>query len=150
MIEKLNTQLPDRLEIECRCVPSSPFYVRWLNRFGGIDYWMFEKRQTWQRKQNNIEDFEPYIADFSDSTGTNYVFSKEISEEVIVGADLLTPNEWYEISRILYSPTIQWYDERRAIWIDIMVEKGDVSRFTDAPAHSLEITFLLPQPQLQF
>lgn len=150
MKETLNTQLPDALLVECRCVPQSPFYVRWLNRFGGIDYWMFEKRQTLQRKHDSYTDFQPYISNYSEATGTNYPCSKEVSEYVTVGAELLSENEWYEISRMLYSPVIQWYDERREVWVDIMADKGDLSMLTDNPAHSLEITFVMPQPQLQF
>ena len=77
MTEKLNTQLKNILPVECKeCVPQSPFYVRWLNRFGGLDYWMFELRQEFKRKQSSYEDFEPYITDYSQASGTSYQFSK--------------------------------------------------------------------------
>ena len=150
MTEALNTQLKDTLPVECRCVPSSPFYVRWLNRFGGIDYWMFERRQQLNRKQDSYEDFEPFITDYSQVYGIKRPFTKDVNETVIAGAVRLSDNEWYEISRIAYSPMVQWFDERSSSWIDIMVDKGDNSSFSDTPLHEIEFTFMLPKPQLQF
>ena len=150
MKEILNTQLSYNLPVECRCVPQSPFYVRWLNRFGGIDYWMFEKRQTDTGKLENFEDFQPYIEDYSKHTGTNYAYSKEASELVTIGAELLSTTEWSELCRIPYSPFIQWFDERCLLWIDIMADKGDTSMLTDLPAHTIELTFIMPKIQLHF
>ena len=150
MLEILNTQLKETLPVECRCIPNSPFYVRWLNRFGGIDYWMFEIRQELNRKQDSYGDFEPYITDYSQASGTNYAFTKTVSECIIVVAQGLNQNEWNELSRIAYSPFIQWFDERTQSWMDILTDKANNSRFTDTLMNEIEYTFLLPKPQIQF
>lgn len=142
--------MPEKLPVKCCCVPSSPFYVRWLNRFGGIDYWMFQKRQTLERKQDSMETFEPYIEDYAAARGTAYAASITASQSLVAGATLLSANEWFELSRIPFSPMVQYYDKKQGVWIDITVDKGESALVTDDPAQSIEISFVLPRPQLQF
>jgi hypothetical protein len=148
--EILNIQLPQKLEIECRREVNSPFYTRWLNRFGGIDYWMFEKRQTIIRKLENYADVAPSISDYSAAAGSNYVFFKEAGEKIVAGAECLNANEWFELSRMQYSPLIQYLDERSGQWIDIMIDKCEALMNSGLVLHSIELTFIMPQTKLQF
>ena len=147
--ETANDKLSTALHVECVCVPSEPFYVRWLNRFGGVDYWMFQMSQTYTRSLDKQEDFIPYIVDTFTARGTNRSLSKEASEKAVVGAENLSDNEWYELSRIPFSPMIQMYDGDRDIWFDILPQKAENDMITSDGAHAVEFEFLLPQPQLQ-
>lgn len=138
-----------KLTVECsKCIPNNPFYIRWINRYGGFDYWMFSKRQTFEREIKNIETFEPYISDFFNASGTATVIDKSIESKVTIGAEGLTVNEWRILSFIADSAFVQWYDEENMKWINIIVEKSKLALQTDSSRHGLELTIQLPTPQL--
>lgn len=133
---------------ECRCVPTSPFYLRWLNRFGGMDYWLFSVRQEYGTKQDSQELFNPHIADPDKAAGTDYAISKRITRSLVVGAEGLSLNECEELGLICMSPVVQYLDD--GAWFDCVVEKSDNDFFTSDGTHAVEITLRLPSLQLQF
>jgi hypothetical protein len=122
--------------------------MRLINRYGGYDYWMFEKRQTFEREIKNVDTFEPHIADFSKARGTAVLIKKEMESKVTIGAEGLSANEWKILSFIADSPFAQWYNEEKDIWISIVVEKSKLVMQTSNALHSLELTIQLPTPQL--
>lgn len=136
------------INVVCRCVPRNPFYMRWINRHGGFDYWMFEKRQTYEREVKNVDTFKPYTNDFSTAHGTDIVYHKEVESKVTIGAEGLTTNEWKILSFIADSPFAQWYNEEKKLWTDIVVEKCKLVMQTDNALHGMEYTIQLPIPQL--
>lgn len=138
----------NKINVECSCIPKNPFYVRWINRYGGFDHWMFSKRQTYERELKNVETFEPYIAQNYFATGTTVVINKKVESKVVIGADGLTEKEWKILSFIADSPFVQLYDKENVKWIDIVVEKSKLAMQTDSSLHGLEFTVQLPTPQL--
>lgn len=144
---KRNSELRNTLPTECRCVPANPFYVRWLNRFGGFDYWLFAARQQYIIKQESQELFNPYIQDPIKASGSDYVINKNISSKIVVGAESLTLNEWEELSLICISPQVAFF--QNGTWFDCVVDKSDNDFFTDNELHAIELTLKLPRLQLQ-
>lgn len=138
----------NKINVECCCVPRSPFYIRWINRYGGFDHWMFCKRQTFEREIKKLETFNPYIADFATASGTTVAINKTIESMVTIGAEGLAAGEWKVLSFIADSPFVQWYNEERQVWTDIIVEKCKLEMQTDNALHSLEFEIQLPTPQL--
>ncbi len=136
------------INIVCRCVPRNPFYMRWINSYGGFDYWMFEKRQTYEREVKSLETFKPYIDNFSTAHGTDIVFRKELESKVTVGVEGLAANEWRLLSFIARSPFVQWYDEEKQLWTNVVVEKCKQALQTDNALHGMEYTIQLPTLQL--
>ena len=142
--------LVNKLKIECRCLPNNPFYLRWINRYGGWDYWMFEKRQTYEYNQSDLQQYTPYIDDFSSSTvsGTAKLVSKEVEETVLVGSENLTAKEWRIVADIVKSSVVQWYNKDIERWIDVMLTKQKIVMQSDSTYNGLELTLTLPTPQL--
>ncbi|OJV40840.1 MAG: hypothetical protein BGO29_14830 [Bacteroidales bacterium 36-12] len=146
---KLNNGAEEhRILLETRCIPDSPFYVRWLNQQGGFDYWMFSYRQYHNRSVSSPELFKPVILDQSTAIGTDIQLMLEGNEKIIAGSVGLTDNQYEVVSKLIYSPRIDYYD--KGIWKRIAIDKGEVEKDTRMKSQSLEFTFKLPDPQLQF
>lgn len=138
------------LEIERCCTPRNPFYIRWINHLGGLDYWMFGVQQLFDKKLSNLDTFEPYIQDVESATENEVPISVEAKENVLVGAENLNENEFEQLDKIIYSPLVEWYDEKRAKWLRIIPDKGNVENNTKYSSKEIELKFKLPKPILQF
>jgi len=136
--------------IDNRCLPSSPFYVKWINQIGGWDYWMFSFRQTISRSIGDQQFFNPTVFNQETVNGTTQLTDISATEKVTVGADGLTDNEYECISKLIYSPQKQWYSEKLNKWIEIQLEEGEAEKDTRVKSQQIELTFVMPDPQLQF
>ena len=147
-IEVENNSISDNIQVEVLDVPEHPFYVRWVNALAGWDYWMFDCRYVKKRKIGSRKIVERYIPDMAASSGNKQTIGLEVEEEVTVGASQITEEEYEAISGLLYSTFVQWYDESRGKWIDVIPD-GEASFFYGSPRTDIEITFILPERQLQ-
>ena len=134
--------------VEMVCVPAQPFYVRWVNRMGGVDYFMFSRRQTRKPSVKSASTHSLYVADPSRAGSNLRAWSLTTEHTMTVGADGLSDEEFGPLSALPFAPTIEWYDGGR--WIEIAVSKFDGSFATHSHRHSFEITFTLPAINTQF
>lgn len=131
--------------------PENPFYIRWENREGGFDYWMFGYRQFFTGSISNQQTFKPVVIDQQTANTFTEIVSLEGNEKVKVGAQGLTSNEYDCISKLKYSPMIEWFNESTQSWQRIFVDgDGKSENDTHDILSEIEFTFLLPTPQLQF
>jgi len=137
------------MPVEHPCIPSMPFYCRWINRLGGFDYWMFGNRQLISTKNSNVTTFKPYITNTETATTTDMVIGMSGATTVKVGAQGLTVNEYDTIKNIIFSPFIEYYDEKLARWVTV-IPTGTIEEDTRSTRKSLELEFLLPEIQTQF
>ena len=140
--------LRDTLQIECTCVPLNPFYLRWLNRYGGFDYQMFQKRQSFEHEQSGITTYEPYISDFESAQGTEILITKDIDRSVTIGAEQLDNVEWNILSYIPESSLVQYYNTWQSRWLNVIVSDIEMKRQTDETLHVVELELKLPRKQL--
>jgi hypothetical protein len=133
------------------CDSQSPLYVRWVNRFGGWDCWMFKHRQFKKSELSKVETFYPVIEDYSVGPAeSDRVLSAEAKETIITGEENLTGNEFDNLQALKYSPLIQQYNKDTGEWSRIYLEKADAEKDTGATRFALEFEFTLPTPKLQF
>lgn len=138
------------LYVKEKCVPESPFYVRWLNLLGGYDHWMFQKKQT---RTDIIEDvtFHKKYISFPDSQNNPVnPTSKKITRKIKIGSHNLTKNEYDVISKLAYSPIIEWFDESVEKWKGVNIEKAENTSDSNLKTHDVEFELILPEPRLQF
>ena len=135
-------------EVVQACVPAQPFYVRWVNRMGGVDYFMFCRRQTRKYSVKSASTHSLYVADPYRAGSNLRAWSLTTEHTMTVGADGLSDEEFGPLSALPFAPTIEWYDGGR--WIEIAVSKFDGSFATHSHRHSFEITFTLPAINTQF
>jgi len=147
-IEIVNNSISDILQVEVLDAPEHPFYVRWVNALAGWEYWMFDCRYVKKRKIGSRKTVERYVTDMAASSGNKRTIGLEVEEEVTVGASQITEEEYEVISALLYSTFVQWYDESRGKWIDVLPD-GEASFLNGSPRTDIEITFILPERQLQ-
>lgn len=132
------------------CTPNNPFYVRWINQMGGYDYWMFGKRQVFTNKTENKKTFKPYIYDIKRAQITTELYKFDVTEQVVVGVEQLKNEHFKPLSKIILSPQIEWYNESTSKWIQVYIADYDFDYNTAKSSQDIEITFSLPDKQLQF
>jgi len=131
-----------------RCTPANPFYVRWINTLGGVDYWMFSVSQKSKITLKNTDTYEPYI--ITDENYSEKPFSKEGNIIITAGAENLTKDEYKALSLLPMSNYIEWYNEELNEWILLNVSKADNESITGESKQSVEIDFELPKLNLQY
>lgn len=121
------------------CIPSSPFYVRWLNMYGGIDYWCFGNSQKLTLKVTETTTFEPHITYYQD--GRQETVAKKAEKTIRCGAVGLTRGEYRALSRLPLSPFIQWYDMQNNRWNSVQCQKSENTLNTSETKGEVELDF---------
>lgn len=127
------------------CLPQNPFYVRWLNKYGGIDYWCFGNNQKVTLSVGKTTTFNPYTTDRTQEK--ELTIGKEAEKKVKCGAVGLTDGEFKALSHLPLSTYIQWYDIPNNRWYRVQCEKSDAVRFTSESKSDIELEFTLPPVQ---
>lgn len=138
------------IEIVQRCVPIAPFYVRWINTQGGVDYWMFEWQQTRNIGVGNVDVAQHYVADTATASGNQRVLMLEATNRVQVGASALRKADFEALRMLPLSPLVEWWNEQTQSWVRLTVEEYDMSYGTRQALHDIEATFALPRLYTQF
>ena len=147
----VETESDEEMNVGQSCKPESQFYIRWINRLGGWDCWMFKNRQFLKSELKKVETFYPTIDDYIPGPpNSETVLSAEASETVIAGEENLTENEFDNLQLLKYSPFIQVYNKDTKEWSRIYLEKSENEKDTKNTRFSVEFEFTLPMPKLQF
>lgn len=137
-------------EVERNCVPLAPFYVRWINQLGGVDYWMFRKQQEFAPTVKSTAMYERFVANPLDARSNRQSYAITTEHTVTVGAEHI-PAEFFDMLAWLpFSPFIEWYNEKLGKWVALTVAKYDGAIQTKDALHGMEITFNLPAINTQF
>jgi hypothetical protein len=138
------------LNVENLCTPSAPFYIRWINRMGGWEFWMFQHRQTFENTLQKVTTFYADAWDLkSGSPVSGEVLTMEAQDTVTVGAEGLTSEEFNVLRYLIYSPHVELYDKDENEWSRIYCEKGKATENTRQASQSIEINFILPRVKMQ-
>lgn len=135
-------------KVTCKCPPTQPFYVRYINEKGGLEFFMFQKLQSFERTFGDVEVFERTIQDFSMARTTTDVLSKRVVDRVRIGAANLTKQEFSALSQLVTAPAVWWYNERLKDYVGIVLDKAKVELVTELPTQTIELEFILPTVQL--
>lgn len=130
--------------------PKHPFYVRWINRLGGWDAWMFGCRQYFSKTLSENKSYSVYFEDVETARGNSSNYFKQGKEGVSVSSGQINQNEYDVLSDLIYSPRIEWYNEKIGKWLSLSVDKGDSDIGSHNSTSEFIISFILPDPQLQF
>lgn len=136
------------LWISHECTPNNPFYVRWMSRNGGFDYWMFGGNQIISKSIDDTEEFEHYVEDTYSNYSTELVSATGI-EKIKVGAQGLDPIDYAVVSEIVYSPLIEYYDKINDKWIRLLIDESPSEEQTADGTKSIELSFKFPTVNMQ-
>lgn len=133
------------IEVVQRCVPASPFYVRWINTEGGVDYWMFERYQERTLGVDSVENARVYVANPYEAPSNVRTVAFSTTNEVKVGATMLGKGDFDALRKLALSPLIEWWNERTGRWVRLSVASYALNYGKEQPSRDFEITFALPE-----
>lgn len=130
-------------------VPCNPFYVRWINRKGGWDTYMFEQHKKYTQEVDRGDRYvlanarDPYASE------TRGELAPEFKNIVRAGAEQLDENDFNLLEGIALSPLVQVYNYQIKAWQRVLVDDSDLTWDTKAPRNTVSYEFQLIDEQTQ-
>ena len=131
-------------------VPCNPFYIRWINRKGGWDTYMFEQHKKYTQEVDRGDQYvlansrDPYV---SQTRGES---APEFKNIVQAGAEQLDENDFNLLKGIALSPLVQVYNYTIQGWQRVLVDDTDLTWDTKAPRNTVSYEFQLVDEQTQW
>ena len=136
---------PDHFLSEITCKYVIPFttdgiMLRWLNRLGGIDTYYFIKKDTVSRTKTTAVAV-PANLDFTNNWNKGHakVVTKDKSKSFVIGAFMLTTNEFDVISNIADSELVEMY-LGSGKWMQVLVNDAGWNLPNDNDYHDIEFS----------
>lgn len=131
-------------------VPCNPFYIRWINRKGGWETYMFEQHKKYTQEVDRGDQYvlansrDPY------ATQTRGELAPEVKNIVQAGAEQLDENDFNLLKGIALSPLVQVYNYTIHKWQRVLVDDTDLTWDTKAPRNTVSYEFQLIDEQTQW
>lgn len=131
-------------------VPCNPFYIRWINRKGGWDTYMFEQHKKYTQEVDRGDRYvlanarDPYASE------TRGELAPEFKNMVQAGADQLDENDFNLLKGVALSPLVQVYNYQIGTWQRVLVDDTDLTWDTKAPRDTVSYEFQLIDEQTQW
>lgn len=131
-------------------VPCNPFYIRWINRKGGWETYMFEQHKKYTQEVDRGDQYvlansrDPY------ATQTRGELAPEVKNIVQAGAEQLDENDFNLLKGIALSPLVQVYNYQIGAWQRVLVDDTDLTWGTKAPRNTVSYEFQLIDEQTQW
>jgi len=131
-------------------VPCNPFYIRWINRKGGWDTYMFEQHKKYTQEVDRGDQYvlanarDPYTSE------TRGELAPEVKNIVQAGAEQLDENDFNLLKGVALSPLVQVYNYPIRVWQRVLVDDTDLTWDTKAPRNTVSFEFQLIDEQTQW
>lgn len=131
-------------------VPCNPFYIRWINRKGGWDTYMFEQHKKYTQEVDRGDQYvlansrDPYASE------TRGELAPEFKNIVQAGAEQLDENDFNLLKGIALSSLVQVYNYQIGAWQRAFVDDTDLTWDTKAPRNTVSYEFRLIDEQTQW
>lgn len=131
-------------------VPCNPFYIRWINRKGGWDTYMFEQHKKYTQEVDRGDQYvlansrDPYASQ------TRGELAPEFKNIVQAGAEQLDENDFNLLKGIALSPLVQRYNYLAMAWQRVLVNDTDLTWDTKTPRNTVSYEFQLVDDQTQW
>lgn len=131
-------------------VPCNPFYVRWINRKGGWDTYMFEQHKKYTQEVDRGDQYmlansrDPYAPE------TMGELAPRFKNIVRAGAEQLDEDDFDLLKGIALSPLAQVFNYHLGAWQRILVDDTDLTWDTKAPRNTVSYEFQLIDEQTQW
>lgn len=131
-------------------VPCNPFYIRWINRKGGWETYMFEQHKKYTQEVDRGDQYvlansrDPY------ATQTRGELAPGVKNIVQAGAEQLDENDFNLLKGIALSPLVQVYNYTIREWQRVLVDDSDLTWDTKAPRNTVSYEFQLIDEQTQW
>lgn len=126
------------------CEPLNPFYIRWINRMGGYDYFMFERKQSISRKTSNSVIFSPNYRDIETAKALELRIDAKAETKVTAGAEMINQEEFDSLKYLQFAPKIELYNKDQDKWHVVTLTKDDNTENNFISGGSIEFEFNIP------
>lgn len=131
-------------------VPCNPFYIRWINRKGGWDTYMFEQHKKYTQEVDRGDQYVLANAGDPYTSETRGELAPEFKNIVQAGAEQLDENDFNLLKGIALSPLVRVYNYQIGQWQRVLVNDTDLTWDTKAPRNTVSYEFQLIDEQTQW
>ena len=131
-------------------VPCNPFYIRWINRKGGWDTYMFEQHKKYTQEVDRGDQYVLANARGPYASETRGELAPEFKNIVQAGAEQLDENDFNLLKGVALSPLVQVYNYQIRAWQRVLVDDTDLTWDTKAPRNTVSYEFQLIDEQTQW
>lgn len=131
-------------------VPCNPFYIRWINRKGGWETYMFEQYKKYTQEVDRGDQYVLANARDPYTSKTRGELAPEVKNIVQAGAEQLDENDFNLLKGIALSPLVQVYNYQIRVWQRVLVDDTDLTWDTKAPRNTVSYEFQLIDEQTQW
>lgn len=131
-------------------VPCNPFYIRWINRKGGWETYMFEQHKKYTQEVDRGDQYVLANSRDPDASQTRGELAPEVKNIVQAGAEQLDENDFNLLKGIALSPLVQVYNYPIRVWQRVLVDDTDLTWDTKAPRNTVSYEFQLIDEQTQW
>ena len=131
-------------------VPCNPFYIRWINRKGGWDTYMFEQHKKYTQEVDRGDQYMLANSRGPYASGTRGELAPEFKSIVQAGAEQLDENDFNLLKGIALSPLVRVYNYQIGAWQRVLVDDTDLTWDTKAPRNTVSYEFQLIDEQTQW
>ena len=131
-------------------VPCNPFYIRWINRKGGWDTYMFEQHKKYTQEVDRGDQYVLANARDPHTSETRGELAPEVKNIVQAGAEQLDENDFNLLEGIALSPLVQVYNYQIKAWQRVLVDDSDLTWDTKSPRNTVSYEFQLIDEQTQW
>lgn len=142
---------------ECDMSEKAPFMVRWINSHGGVDTYVFTRRQVLEQniKTNGLRPLKAELGVFINSTRA---YDITATRDIVCGVDNITNAVYTLLTSLAKSIHIDYFNDERAgtygdswpyhvvypIWVAVTVKEFKGKRNNGTKTQNYEITLQLP------
>lgn len=131
-------------------VPCNPFYIRWINRKGGWETYMFEQHKKYTQEVDRGDQYVLANARGPYTSETRGELAPEFKNIVQAGAEQLDENDFNLLKGIALSPLVQVYNYTIHVWQRVLVNDTDLTWDTKTPRNTVSYEFQLVDEQTQW
>ncbi len=127
-------------------------YIKWLNKYGGYSYWLFENTYAIDRITKQLGELDRDLSNLEDTFARAIQVGKESQDTLKVVAELLTEDESQIVQGILDSPKVYLFTGKpfsqngAHSWVEVSLKTGN-ARIKNARQPLTNFSFDLELPQ---
>lgn len=134
------------------CAPKNPIFFRWLNQYGGIDYYMAEPVTGLEQSIGEAVDVrvDNMGVKFYDRGTTHRRVKIEPREILTAGFVFNAEDEKKVLQGLIFSPLIEVQIGTYTRWLNVRLHEPEPFYLSDVNKGEIEFKFILPEPLNQF
>lgn len=123
------------------CLPENPFFIRWINPFGGLDFYMAEPDALIKQGTTDVKDF--------DSFGTERPETYRASSETkTIRTAGFVYKDWRDVKvlqGLISSPRIEYLEPSSMAWLPVLLNDPEPLYMPSITQGEVSIEFVMPK-----